>query len=114
MELSALSVKRTDDSPDFWDPRVSKIVVVVARVSYQQQDCLLAYGVDPDHLDTFLFLRMLPAKALGAFFKTLVDGELDDPELDHYVGIWLTAIGVMTARVKAKSVSINTPVANSV
>jgi hypothetical protein len=110
MEFSTLSVKRTKNSPDFWDERVPQIVVVVASISYKLTDCLLAYGVDPNHLDAFVFVRLLPAPALGEFFKALLDGDADDPELDDYWVPWTEAVEVVGAPVEANSVDVVTPV----
>lgn len=79
MEFSTLSVTRPNNPPLVLWGKAPKLIVVVALTRYNTADFLLAYGIDPQHVDpehdTPVFERLLPVDGLGEFLRTLVGGE---------------------------------------
>ena len=112
MELNTLSVNWTAKSPQFWNlstnPSTSHIVVVIASITYDTTNCLVAYGVAPN-LNSFLFVRLLPVEALGDFLKALVDGDPVNMPTPGYLAPWLQAVGFSNKPVQANSVDVTTP-----
>ena len=66
---------------------MTRLVVVVTTTTYQSRDYLIAYGIDPQHVnpvsDTLVFERLLPIDGLGEFLRVLIDGEPAVPAVDE-------------------------------
>lgn len=82
MSLSTFSLTQTSSSPPSLWRNAQQLVVVVTQVTYKRRSYLLAYGVDPAHVnplvDTPVFERMLPRDGLGDFLSFLIDGDPDE------------------------------------
>ena len=87
MTLSTFSLTHTSSSPPSLWGNAQQLVVVVAQVTYQRRSYLLAYGVDPAHVnplvDAPVFERMLPRDGLGDFLSFLIDGDPDEISADE-------------------------------
>jgi hypothetical protein len=95
MTLSTIALPHTSSSPPSLWGNAQQLVVVVTQITYLRRGYLLAYGVDPAHVnpqvDTPVFERMLPLDGLSDFLTFLIDGDpeelsppdevLDDPIL---------------------------------
>lgn len=82
MTLSTFSLTHTSSSPPSLWGSAQQLVVVVTPVTYERQSYLLAYGIDPAHVnpqvDTPVFERMLLRDGLGDFLSFLIDGDPDE------------------------------------
>jgi hypothetical protein len=95
MELSTLSVSRTQKSPVFWPQKFSRLVVVISTTTYRSTACLIAYGVEvKPHVDTVVFERLLPEASLGDFLKALVDDESPGDTLSADWYAWENTVGL--------------------
>lgn len=82
MTLSTFSLTHTSASPPSLWGNAQQLVVVVTQVTYQRRGYLLAYGIDPAHVnpqvDAPVFERMLPRDGLSDFLSFLIDGDPDE------------------------------------